>query len=287
MHCGECAELVGDLVQCGWENTVANSPWTLTGHVARLSAGEFSATVNVERPGLGIHDIAWAGRRIDALRNWLALAEDGTKANEAMAAEEVRAIEDCYVRGRDLVAVYAETKDHPLRYVVYWRALGADELCGAAAGLDVVVSVQTSVLDVTPKVWLGSACDVDAAWSAGAAGSAWRPLKASHGEEGDHAYLLELAGGEWCAAEMIHSQDRIESTARLAGDTLTIGKAVQTRHQVLGLRLEKGVLLRARMRALLVRCDNRGADEARTDNAREVVAQCRKQFERGELPLTT
>lgn len=251
---------------------MANSPWTLSGHVARLSAGEFSATVHVDRPGLGIHDITWAGRRIEALHNWLALVEDGTKADEVAAADEVRAIEDCYVRGRDLVAVYAETKDHPLRYVVYWRALAADALCGAVAGLDVVVSVQTSVLDVTPKVWLSSTCDADAAWRAGAEDSGWRLLAANSDAPSDQAYLVELAGGEWCAAEMIHSQDRIESTARLAD-----AKTVQTRHRVLGLRLEKGVLLRARMRVVL----------ARREDARDVVAACREQFERAELPLTT
>jgi hypothetical protein len=277
MPCRWCDTIVGHGIlqrkYRGREVPVANAPsstpapWTLAGQIARLSAGEFSAAVNVDRPGLGIHDVAWAGRQIEAVQHWLALAESGPSPDD-----QSRAIEDCYVRGCDLVAVYAETKNHPLRYVVYWRALEEKALCGAAAGLDVVVSVQTSVLDVTPKAWLSSRCDASDVWRAGAESSAWSVLASNDGDGCDHAYLVTLAGGTWCAAEMIHSQDRIASTARRI-DT----KAIETRHQVLGLRLEKGVLLRARMRVLLTA----------PDDAREVVAACREEFERAELPLTT
>ncbi|MEX2185597.1 MAG: hypothetical protein WD875_02340 [Pirellulales bacterium] len=282
------------------------SPWNLSGRSAKLTAGDFSAAVAVDRPGLGIHDIAWAGQPLDAVGHWLAFSEPGPAPSD-----RVRAIEDVYVRGHDLVVVYAENKEHPLRYFVYWRSLGEADLCGAAAGLDVVVSVQTSVLDAKPAASLSSRCSAEGAWSAAPPQRIWRSIpqrrldaaleqpfetateiNALGKSDSDDVFLFDLAAGDWTYAEMIHPGDRTLSYALVwqpdeesvaaspDSDTdhlLFASSVVTTRHQVLGLQLEKGVLLRARTRVVLTR----------REGSRDVVAACRDAFERADLPLTT
>ncbi len=284
------------------------SPWKLSGGVAKLAAGNFSAAVTVDRPGLGIHEIAWAGQPLGVIRNWLAFKEVGPGP-----ADRQREIEDVYVRGRDLVAVYAESKQHPLRYVVYWRSLGEADLCGAAGGLDVVVSVQTSVLDAKPAVFLSSQYGVERGWTNTPPQRRWNPiafetrtdrpdrehLVASGLERNaqavaspDDTFLFDLAQAPWSCGEMIHPSDRIASDANvidfpgvppLGADSTQWDpetenlRVAMSSHHVLGVQLEKGVLVRARLRGVL----------ARREGAREVVAACRNAFEQAELPLTT
>jgi hypothetical protein len=285
----------------------ASSPWTLDGNTASLRVGSFSAVVKIDEPGLGVHGVCWDGQPITAVREWLRFAEA-----RPLEKDQVRTIEDAYVRGRDLVAVYAETPGHPLRYVLYWRALGEEQLCGAAAGVDVVASVQTSVLDAKPAAYFSSQCSADDAWALGQSESQWmaipeRPLPddaldrderrqmaegviAAARASCDDTFLFELAESPWAYAEMIHPRDRILSFALVhpfAGAVLPGSKAAiddastlrgaGTNHHVLGLPLEKGVLLRARLRVLLL---------PRSD-AQEIAIRSREQFERAELPLTT
>jgi hypothetical protein len=270
-----------------------------------LTAGDFAATVAVDRPGLGIHNVAWAGKPLEAIRYWLALSEPPAPP------DQLREIEDAYVRGRDLVAVYAETAEHPLRYVMYWRALSEGDLCGAVGGLDVVVSVQTSTLDATPAAWLSSQSSVDGAWSCPPSTRSWAPIAArsgaverdellkvagdesAHGTAScDDTFFFDLAGMPLSYGEMIHPRDRMASDAIVAegpgvpplgtstsdtSDEALSQRIARARHRLLGLRLEKDVLVRSRLRVVL----------ARRDGAREVVAACREAFEQAELPLTT
>lgn len=288
------------------------SPWKLDGAAATLAAGEFTAQVAVDQPGRGVHDIAWAGKPIEMARSWLALREASPRP-----WERIGEIEDVYIRGRDLVAVYAETEAHPLRYIVYWRALEEDQLRGAAAGVDVVVSVQTSVLDIKSTAYVSSQFGVDEAWASAPPDRQWRQIAAETRRERpgdrhdrdellaaaqqriasatasrDDTFLFHLAGGMWSCGEMIHPRDRMTSYADVfqfpgvpplgmnPADWNSDGemlRAATSNHSILGLRMEKGVLLRARLRAVL----------ARRENAKEVVAACREAFEHAELPLTT
>lgn len=263
----------------------AASPWTLSGRVAKLSSGEFSAAVDVERPGLGVQSLAWSGRPIAAIRHLLALNELGPRPSDL-----VRPIEDCYVRGRDLVAVYAESPQHPLRYVLYWRALGEEQLCGAAAGLDIVVSVQTSILDATPAAFLGSDVSAETVFRLTEPEHIWTPVAPCHlgtapdaagGASRGDTLLCDLDGSDWSYAEMIHPRDQMPGDELAldhppSPDAPAAAPLVRTSHRVLGLRLEKGVLLRARLRAIL----------APRQSARDVALASRAQFHRAELPLT-
>lgn len=278
--------------------TAAPCPWKLAGRRAELSLGELSAVVNVDRPGLGVEQIARSGAPLKAIRHVLALTEPGPRQSDV-----ARPIEDCYVRGRDLVAVYAESPAHPLRYVVYWRALAGDELCGAAAGLDLVVSVQTSVLDATPTAVVGSELSAETVFRLAAPRPEWIAVPPRHleavldeprhaaeltnaaaGARDDDAFLCDLPNSDWSYAEMIHPQDRMQSDALVLAheepaDAGRVAAAsfVHTSHRVLGLRLEKGVLLRARLRAIFVP----------RQAARDLVLASRDQFHRAELPLAT
>ena len=60
---------------------------------------------------------------------------------------------DCFVRGNDFVATYAETADRPFRAQIYWRLVendrsGGDHRAEPIAALELIVSVQTSRLDI-------------------------------------------------------------------------------------------------------------------------------------------
>jgi hypothetical protein len=283
----------------GSEDAMADRamPWTLDGNAASLRLGSFSAAVKIDQPELGIHGVAWGGAPIAAVEKWLAFTEAGPSSSRRL-----REIEDAYIRGRDLVTIYAETRDHPLRYVLYWRALDEAALCGAAAGLDVVASVQTSVLDAKPKAFLSSQSRVDEAWASAPPVRFWRnlsprslPDRALEKEERhrmaseviadaraarDDAFLFELAESPWAYAEMIHPRDQMLSYAMVhefSDVAMPAVRIAHPSHHILGLPLEKGVLLRARLRVLLMPRDNAG----------EIADRSREQFERAELPLTT
>jgi hypothetical protein len=270
----------------------ASSPWTLDGNTASLRVGSFSAVVKIDEPGLGVHGVCWDGASIAAVETWL-----GFREYKQVRSEQVRPIEDAYVRGRDLVAVYAETPENPLRYEIYWRALDADSLCGAAAGIDVVASVQTSVLDAKPQTMLCSQCRVDAVWASAPPKRDWAAVRvpampdakldmqaylreahkvmAEHRPTLDDAFLFALAESPWAYAEMIHPADRLWT--HVAARETSALRTAGTGYLIFGMPMEKGVLLRARLRVLLL---------PRSD-AQEIALRSREQFERAELPLTT
>ena len=57
---------------------------------------------------------------------------------------------DCFVRGGDLVATYAQVHARPVRLQVYWRPIPTAHFVDSVAAIDVQVSVQTSLLEANP-----------------------------------------------------------------------------------------------------------------------------------------
>jgi hypothetical protein len=276
---------------------MADSPWRLDGNRAELrlassSGGGLLGRLRVDRPGDGLRvDLASHGAT-DSQGAGVVLFSLAVHA--ALAAQEVfgDVVEDCYVRGRDLVITYGETPRVPLRYQVYWRAIddallgdfARGNAAGRLAGLDLILSAQTSVLDIDPT----ALC-----WSTTSAttcqqlydGQAFRPLPhatAAHEplpiDAGAPKCFLAQLAGELSLAQMVHSTDEPYSHTAVTAGGWPAASRVGFRHSLFRQPLEKGVILRGRLRAMFL------SGESMAVQAQSAAA--RRQFESSPIPLT-
>ena len=117
----------------------ADSPWSLTTDRAQLAVGPLQLSVQHASPRSGISTIRWQSEAQTGLR-LLQL--------QSPACSPVQPpLLDAYLRGNDLVASYAEAERGAVQPHVYFRA-GAQ---GSAAGVELIVSMQTSLLDSEPE----------------------------------------------------------------------------------------------------------------------------------------
>ena len=219
------------------------SPWELKGGFARLAAGELSATLELARPESGCRDVQFRHKKLD-LSRWLAVSP---------AAPSRVIVEDVFTRGGDLVITYAETPDWPIRWQVYWRVLSGESLGPALAGLELIVSAQTSLLDSSPALVVETALAGPVSLDSHPWGIVSRPSAA-----------------ELSYVELVHPADHY-------------GTDIQSTHELVAIRyplfmksLEKGVILRARLRGLLVE----------TSTAQTVAEACARLFHDSPTPLT-
>lgn len=214
--------------------------WTVENGIWCLRAGRLSARLNPVRPGDGIVDV-----RIDdvAVADMHVL---GVELPGGVSDGEV----DCYVRGGDLIATYAETTDRPLRAQTYWRAsLGQS---GALASIELIASVQTSLLDACPRLATtsvaGSTSAIQLRDDLGGERALDAPRRGAAPSEplGDlPCFLLRLAGVDATYVEMTAPDESVGSSLTRVGDKP--GSAMRLSHQLFAERLEKGVILRARV----------------------------------------
>jgi hypothetical protein len=59
-----------------------------------------------------------------------------------------------YVRGADLVVSYRMSKTPAICWQVYWRELACED--NAIGGIELILSVETDLLDSDPRLWVGS-----------------------------------------------------------------------------------------------------------------------------------
>ena len=88
--------------------------WSFKGCTARLEIDSFAANLDLSRPHWGLADLQWGSQ---TLAGQQILAVDLTP--HASADEEN--VADCYQRAGDLVAVYDQTPQRPMRVQIYWR----------------------------------------------------------------------------------------------------------------------------------------------------------------------
>jgi len=229
---------------------MTSSLWRVENHLARLQIGPLQAILDLLNPAAGLSD--WRGLG-DALR---AVHVLGIEAPSFPAgSQKVRG--EAYVRGPDLMASFAESSDWPVCLHGQWKVPSGAEPPEVLAVVELIVSVRTELLDSRPELRVCSAlaggevfrlADSDAAafepW--GLAGTAaGRTLSA----EGPGCLLFRPQSADVSYAEMVHPAD-------FAGSELTQAEApggqVEIRHRLFVQRLEKGVLLRARVRGMFV-----------------------------------
>lgn len=215
--------------------------WTLSAPTAQLHVGNVTATIDLTQPSRGLHDFVVGGASLGATS---LLGVD----LPIQSVEEL-SLPETYVRGTDLVAVYTATKARPWRVQTYWRVV--DVAQPNAVVVELQVSINTGLLDVQPSVDVVSSL----------VGS--DPSTTPEGRIG-----TRLDAADWEYWQAVHPDD----AATLLTERIDGG--MQIRERLFDQFLEKGVILRSRVRGTLV---PRG----------QSVDAIFQEFAAAPLPLTT
>jgi hypothetical protein len=249
--------------------------WQLKGRTAVLRLGGLSAAIATLRPGDGLVNLVAGGQQLAAPRLL------GVVLGQAPDSPVADSIED-YVRGTDLVVAYDASSRRPLRVDVVWRAIAPTTSGNFLAAVDLIVSVRTHLLDIHPEVAVQSVVPSNEALRLRTHREAtWEPLEVPDSaatvispESGVGCLLFRLPNVDWSYVEMVHPADfqRDEISRGEPGDgTLRVA------HQLFRMSLEKGVILRARVRGVFVK---------RRDDA-QAALECYESFAAAEPPLGT
>jgi hypothetical protein len=189
---------------------------------------------------------------------------------------------ECYVRGDDLVLSYEISPTCSMHVDALWRVVRPQLGEKFIVAVDLIVSVRTQQADAWPELAVESilpACEtlrLD-----GVKPTRCRPLSPAPDatftrgtQEGAGYLLFRQAGLALSYAEMVHPADLCHDEW-LPG--ATEGEGSRLIHQLFRTALEKGVLLRGRVRAVFV---------PRIDDAR-LAAECYAAFAASEPPLGT
>jgi hypothetical protein len=220
------------------------TPWQLDEYYAHLSLGDLSGTANLLTPDAGLQ-LRWRGEPLAALAVGLPTVAE-TRATSTL---------DCWLRGGDLVSTYSQSDDRATRGQIYWRAHECSQNGQQHPTLDLIASVQTSFLDSDPAL---NVCSRIAAREVlrfnNSETSDVTPIEWNDAEqhilsapEAIGCFIFRLAGGQSSYIEMVHPADFHESVIRLLPNGET-----ELSHRLFAGRLEKGVILRSRVRAIFV-----------------------------------
>jgi hypothetical protein len=249
--------------------------WELDGRVAVLRLERFSARLSVGQPHRGLCDVRIATHALDEAE-LLGLAFPSSAQRDAGSSCE------CYRRGRDLIASYPESPSWPVCADVIWRAISPAETPGVVAGADLIVSVRTALLDSWPEVAVRSRLASAEIWRlANAETARFERCDGVAGPQGvlDGAAALCLfvfrpPDLPFSYAEMAHPAD-VQGTGLSPSRE---GPAiVETLYRLFAERVEKGGILRGRVRGVVV------------ERARDLqdAAACYAAFTAADPPLGT
>lgn len=231
------------------ERTMAQSSikavWQLQQSTALLKRADLQAQVDLRKPSLGLRQIVFQSKQIEGC---IPLQV----SPHPPAPEGIETLIDSYVRGCDLVARYAQSPQRTIEPTLYWRLL---DFAKPIVGIELLVSMQTSLLDSDPTFTMLSECDGAAFWLTNPRAEVnVNPIRIdslteSHWKSPSRQsgfFLFRLHGCDVSYAEMILPADfhgaRVEQTpecARLA-------------YELFPESLEKGVIRRGRIRSLFL-----------------------------------
>ncbi len=256
------------------------SLWQVDGPVARLEGGALRAEIDLRHPevGLRVQQVATlpikdtALFRIDFSRLFGAAAH----SNGELVA-----------RGNDLIATFSETPGHPFRVQAYWRLLdhatGAEPNGGSPpnrplAAIELILSVQTSLLDSDPTLFVESI--LPAAHVERLVGRGKTSTSPAQFEQLTLQSRVRAATGTGCfrlaIVEGLHYVEIVHPADFEVAEIEQIGTGVGITHRLFAHFLEKGVILRSRIRGLFY---------SATPDV-ESVAQAYDEFVHSEPPLT-
>jgi len=233
------------------------SVWELDGESARLTAGRLTGRIDLRCSQQGIADLRWGGQPL-ACERMVGLALRRSQHGEDVPLAESTA--DRFIRGSSLLATYSARAQRPVQTDVAWTVTGDDE---ETVVIDVVVSVRTDLAEAQPGM---------VATSRLRAGRLWRlieggfepvnvpPVGSPHRiwpEAGPACLLVGLASPPVSYAEMLHPADFDRWDL---GEVRRVGSSIQVEHHLFPEPLEKGVIVRARLRGVFLA--ERGAGES-------------------------
>jgi hypothetical protein len=190
--------------------------WELNEDLATLRCGTFRASINVRLPERGLHAATLEERPLRSCQ-FLGVA---------IRAERADAIEDLYVRGGDLIVRYAQA-GRPYAVSVYWRAGRS----GGMPRIDLLVSVDTSLLDSRPRL----------------EAQTWLAIPANAVTLSPSHYAIgRLSDPATSYIEVSQPDDALMPLVRPCADGVRLATGL------FGQPLEKGVILRSRLRGLFV-----------------------------------
>ena len=256
----------------------AKSPlWRLNKFVGYFATAQVSGSCDLLTPDQGLHELAIDGSPLAGAR-LLGLSLPPVSSESAISGLEG------YTRRGDLVGIYAPTDAQPFRSQAYWRLashdLGADPW-KALAAIELVASKQTDLLDSRPDLSVSSRLPCITAWLLTDVDTGSYDEIDLHRKpvfsrtNGVACFVFRLPGNSLSYAEMVYPLDF--ETSELARVNNAGKSLVRTEHQLFVHRLEKGVILRARVLGLLLNRD----DDLR------VAAAHYAQFAASDPPLTT
>lgn len=246
--------------------------WSLHADQARLQLGALAAVIDLRNPQRGLFDITLAGQPVSRQQLLGIHLEPASSLGSAPLL-------DRYVRGADLITTYAETPFRPVRVQVYW--CGTTCVCDGLEipRIELQALVQTSRLETAPH--LGTATELtggDVRRLTACGNDAFERVESAPGEpasldpqDGPGCFVFRIPGLRWSYVELIHPADFHH--AELTAD----GATVQLAQRLFGEQLEKGVILRSRLRGLYVPRDR---DEV-------LAARAYADFSAAAPPLTT
>lgn len=234
------------------EVTLTNC-WRIDDAIARYDTPALKALVDLNRPFAGLQQLAPNGYPLDATAQILGVGLHEPEPWTPSLAES-------YGRGRDLVATYAQTEARPFRLQAYWHVIevGQGTLADTAACIELQVSINTSLLDTAPTVVVGNLLRAEEAFD----------MPAYQG----CVNIVRPRDAAWSYVQIVHPVDYAHPCS-----TSQTPAGLQLRTTLFGRYLEKGVIMRARVRGAIVA---RGRDEA-------AATALYNDFLHAPLPLTT
>ncbi len=253
----------------------------MDGNKARLESDNLRAEVDLLNPAGGVSVLAVEG----------AIANDITLFRVRLPRSTSDSNVDSFARGNDLIATYSETADNPFRAQIYWRFLPSamslaveddrgDPSPARATALELIVSIQTNLLDSDPAVTVATELAATKVSRLGNVESAhltdlsFASIPAVVGPDtGSGCFQFQLADAPLAYTEMVHPADFHRSTVDRGVDGTS---SIRLSHQLFAQNLEKGVILRSRIRSVFA--------PAETDAV--TSARAYQEFAASEPPLT-
>jgi hypothetical protein len=225
---------------------MSQSPWQLDKYQALLTLGQMRGAIDLLKPEQGLQ-LRLREYAVDAMSVGL----------PSVSASQASTVLDAWVRGGDLVATYAENENRRTRGQVYWRAHEFAHGNERFPAIDLIASVQTSLLDSDPGLTVRSRVaaqkvllltDIDSGrtapldWGAADTVRLAAPTRI--------ACCIFQLDGKSSYVEMVHPADFNESELRRSRNS-----EIELSNSLFPGRLEKGVILRSRIRAIFVPTD--------------------------------
>ena len=151
-------------------------------------------------------------------------------------------ITEAYPRGNDLIALYSSQHQREATPQLYWRSLEQEN----AAGIETIISLQTDLL--ASRCPIHSVTKLNDTLAAQALTSTQKWVDVEEAKE-VRAILVQLSPA-LTYLEIVHPTDPMDTKIQRDGASLS------WEHIVLDLRLEKGVIRRARLQSWWIQNDS-------------------------------